>query len=163
MHCPVRSGNPEILLDYCARTLRPELVVVLEEHMRTCAECGSFAEGQQQIWSALDAWSPEPVSLDFDSQLYSRIEARSQQSLWSRLRGDWFTWKPALPLAAVCGTALLAVILGYPPETTQSPQPAQPTRVESLEPEQVERTLEDIEMLRQLTAPAAAPASARSL
>jgi len=162
MHCPVQTGNPEVLLDYCSRKLRPQLVSVLEQHIRNCPECSEFAEAQQQVWSALDAWTPEPVSEDFDARLYARIENGAQRGLWSRLIGDRFTWKPALPFAAICASAVLALFLVYPPTAPNVPQTPQPTRVDSIEPEQVERTLEDIEMLRQLTAPASA-SSARSL
>jgi len=163
MHCPVQTDNPEVLLDYCSRKLQEDLVSVVEQHIRGCTDCREFAEAQQQIWSALDAWTAEEVSSDFDGRLYARVETRANQGFWARVAGDRFTWKPALPFAAAGATAILAVLLVYPPSTIQSPDPVQPSlRVESLEPEQVERTLEDIEMLRQLTAPASSP-STRSL
>jgi hypothetical protein len=149
MRCPVQNGNPDILLDYCARRLAPEPTSILVQHMAVCADCRRVAEAQQQVWSALDAWEPVPVSEDFDERLYARISSEERRSFWSRILGERLTWKPALSLAGACATLALAVLLNVP-DPAPAPLP-ETTRIESLEPEQIERAVEDMDMLRQFS------------
>lgn len=147
MGCTVQTENPDILLDYCSCRLSSELKEVVEQHLAACTECRNLTDGQTAIWNALENWEAEPVSSGFDRTLYRRLET-SRPSLagwWNR-----FTeWTPALPVAA--GALALLLVLAAP-----RPQaPAHPTALaipaeHTLEPEQVERTLEDLEMLKQL-------------
>ena len=153
MRCPVECReNAEWLLDYCSRRLDAAKAAVLEKHMEVCPACRAFRDGQQTVWRALDAWEAMPVSGDFDRRLYRRIDTESQRSLWDRLMQPLRPMfvRPAFPLAAAC----LVVVAGFLIE--QNPAllapPAQPSQIqaESIEAEQVERALEDIDMLRQL-------------
>jgi anti-sigma factor RsiW len=156
MGCPTQDGNAELLLDYSARNLSPEATAIFERHVQQCSECARFAASQQQLWEALDSWEPAPLSDDFDERLYARIDAEAQrplwQSLWQRLLNDGWGWKPAAAAAMV--TVALGAFL-FVPQRTETPTQA-PSRVEAgvhsdtIEPEQVERALEDLEMLRQL-------------
>jgi len=153
MQCPIQiSDQSHILLDYCARKLSLERTAMLERHMRNCDSCKRFASGQQLLWSALDTWKTMPPSDDFDRNLYARIEEHEQSSWWNRIRTSrtpTFGWKPAMPLAVACVTA--AVVLLYsPPAPTVIPQ-YENSKVDTIEPEQVERNLEDLEMLKQLS------------
>ncbi len=160
MNCPVSTGNPELLLDYAARRLSPETADLLARHMRVCPECTRFAEAQDKIWNALDAWEAAPVSADFDARLYARIDADSRRSFWSRLVGERFAWKPAVSFAGVVATAVLVTVLVVPPRQAEQPAVTAPdaTRAD-LDAEQVERALEDLEMLRQLGAGSAGGSS----
>ena len=97
-------------------------------------------------------WQPESISADFDERLYARITAEERRTFWSRIFGDRLSWKPALPLAAGCATMLLAVIVSIP-GPAPVPTPVQEVRVEAIEPEQLERAVEDMEMLRQFSTP----------
>src|SRR3954454_18203302 len=153
MRCPVQNENADLLLGFCARGLSPELTAIVEQHILVCEECRSFADGQRQLWDALDAWQPERVSADFEDRLYFRIEQNRSRGFWSRLLGETFSWKPALPLAAAFATVVISVMLVTPASSPDPGSLQQSGRIESLEPEQVERTLEDIEMLKQLTPP----------
>lgn len=153
MNCPVTTGNPEILLDYAARTLAPDAASVLTRHIAVCPECARFAETQNQVWSALDAWDAEPVAADFDERLYARIDADSRRSFWNRLLGDRFAWKPAVSFAGALATAAIAIVFVVPPNRVDQPALTTPEGARAeLDAEQVERTLEDLEMLRQLGA-----------
>lgn len=149
MRCPVQDGNPDILLDYCARRLTPEVASILVEHMAVCEDCRRIAEAQEHVWAALDTWKPMPVSEDFDERLYARISAEERRSFWSRLLGDRLSWKPALSLAGACAALVFAVYLNAP-----APAPAplpETSRIDAMETEQIERAVEDMDMLRQLS------------
>src|SRR3954454_20169819 len=114
MRCPVQNENADLLLGFCARGLSPELTAIVEQHILVCEECRSFADGQRQLWDALDTWQPERVSADFDDRLYARIEQNKFHGFWSRVAGDRFSWKPALPVAAAVAMAMVAVMLVVP-------------------------------------------------
>jgi hypothetical protein len=107
---------------------------------------------QQAVWNALDQWEPEAVSMDFDRRLYRSIEEARPSSGLPRMLRRLFRplqplWRPVLPLAAACLLIVAGVILHAP----QVIMPAHSTtRVEKIEPEQVERTLDDMQMLREL-------------
>lgn len=150
MRCPVQQGNPDILLDYCARRLSPGASAVLVQHMTSCADCRRIAEAQEALWSALDSWTPAAISDDFDERLYARITAEERRSFWRRLMGDRLSWKPALPIAAGCTAMALAVFITIP---DRSPRPAtvHEVRMENIELEQIERAVEDMDMLRQFS------------
>jgi anti-sigma factor RsiW len=150
MRCPIQNGeSPGILLDYCARTLNSDAAAVLERHIAVCPECARFAAAQQQLWSALDSWEATPVADDFDERLYARIE---ESNGWSRVRRWFGEWKPAVPFAAAAATAALAFFLNLP--ATNPGVPVQErSRIEALEPEQIERAVEDVDMLRQFSTP----------
>jgi len=158
MGCPTQDDNAELVLDYAARKLSPEAAAIFERHMLQCAECARFATSQRQLWKALDSWEAASLSDDFDQRLYARIDADAQrplwQWLWQRLFSDVWGWKPAAAAAMV--TLALGAFLFVPQRTetpTQTPSRMEAgTHSDTIEPEQVERALEDLEMLRQLNA-----------
>jgi len=154
MKCPIETQeNAELLLAYCARKLDPETQAILERHLVVCPECREFQKNQEAVWQALDAWEAMPVSADFDRRLYRRIaEEQAPASWWSRLARPFMSG-PALlsrgvPLAATaCLLVLAGVILERPYDVAVPEDLAE--RTESIQPDQVERTLDDMEMLRQ--------------
>jgi anti-sigma factor RsiW len=149
MQCPVRNAeHAEILLDYCAGKLAPESLASFESHLEKCGECKEFCSRQVSAWTALDAWEAEPVSEKFDSALYARIEAFENRSWWKRL-----AWRPALSLGAAGAAMAVALLVQAPVHQPKVAVPSvhETTRVETVEPEQLERTLEDLEMLKQLS------------
>jgi len=149
MRCPVEAGSPEILLDYSARRLAPEAVSVLERHITICPACGRFSEAQRAVWSALDEWEAAEPTPTFDRRLYARIEADAARPWWNRIFQHGFGWKPAL--AGVMATVAIAAVFIVPNYSWVERTPQ--VRQESLEPDQVERALDDLEMLRQLSPP----------
>jgi hypothetical protein len=151
MQCPIqRRENAELLLAYCNRTLAPDQSDVLDAHVEKCDSCRRLVESQQLVWSALDAWEAMEVTADFDRRLRQRIEADQRRSWWRRVLQPVqpISWRPALPLAAAC-VGVIAVFLMRGPEA--APVAVQPARAEAVDIEQVERTLEDLEMLQVLT------------
>lgn len=149
MNCPIRTEeNKEWLLDYAAGRLESEKAVVVRQHVENCDVCARFVEAQQMVWNALDSWEPQAVSQDFDRRLYRAIEARPASWMERFFGGFHLLWRPAIPLAAACLLIIASVIL-HTPQVPVSPAESQ-ARMEKIEPDQVERTLDDIEMLRQL-------------
>lgn len=167
--CPLISGeeNADILLDYCNRTLAPQLAELFEKHMESCAACRNFAESQTAVWKALDAFEAMPISDDFNSKVMLRIAQEQKSSWWSRAwnvatGAGSAPWRPLIPVAAAL---LLAVGIWVRPSFTDRGVQENGTVVAShtastQEVEQVESALEDVEMLRQLgvvDAPAPTP------
>ncbi|HZT32574.1 MAG TPA: zf-HC2 domain-containing protein [Bryobacteraceae bacterium] len=153
MRCPIETEeHAETLLAYCANRLDPAQAAALERHMRSCAACRSFQEAQQTVWEALDTWEAPPVPADFDRRLYQRIEAEGY-TWWQRLFQPFrpVLLRQGLPLAAAACLLVMAGIIAQRPGERR-PAPAPPAvRVESVQAEQVERTLDDLELLHQFT------------
>lgn len=155
MKCPIETQeNAELLLAYCARKLDSETQIIVERHLAVCPACREFQTGQQAVWQALDAWEAMPVSPDFNRRLYQRIEREAAHaSWWSRLvqsfrpmfEAPWMS--RSVPLAAALCLIVLAGVILERPKTVPLPEDATAERIESID--QVERTLDDMEMLRQ--------------
>ena len=134
MTCPTRDKqNAEILVEYCAGTLDPDRASEFEKHAAECAECERQVASQRALWRTLDQWTPADISPDFDARLYA--------PLWKK----WlvWAWKPALVTAA----AGAAIVIGL---FVQQPQP--PLRTDTVDIDQVEHALEDLDMLTPLPA-----------
>jgi hypothetical protein len=116
--------------------------------MEGCARCAAFRLGQTDLWRALDAWAPAPVSANFNRRLWQRID-EINHAPWHRRLADALrlrAWKPLFPLAA----AAIVITAGY---IMDHPRPAQEsTGVSVSEADQVERGLEDMQLLRQFEA-----------
>jgi anti-sigma-K factor RskA len=153
MECPSQnSSDSEAILEYCAGKFTAEAVLEFERHVSLCASCNQKVSQQRRMWAALDIWEAPAVSEDFDRKLYARIEESEVQSWWTRCIAGRKAWRPALSVGAVCAAIVLAVAFYTPADQPRvSPAPLETTRVESVEPEQVERALEDIDMLDQLS------------
>jgi anti-sigma factor RsiW len=153
MKCPIETESAELLLAYCARKLDPQTQVTLDRHLAVCPACREFQQNQDAVWQALDAWEAAPVSQDFDRRLYRRIEEETARaSWWSRLMRPFRPMFEAplmsrsVPLAAAaCLLVLAGVILERPNNVAVNEEIA----AEAIQPDQVERTLDDMEMLQQ--------------
>ena len=149
MKCPMKAeGNMELLLDYAAGRLKSGEREQMAQHIESCSACSAFAGAQQTVWSALDDWQPADVSLDFDRRLYARIE---QDVPW------WTRWmqhlnplfRHSVPVAATAGVLIMAGLLMNRPANPPQAPASKAAQVESLQPEQVENALADMEVLRQ--------------
>jgi anti-sigma factor RsiW len=152
MNCPLQSEDTlDLLLDYAAGRLDRARSAVLERHMELCASCAAFRTEQKVLWNALDEWEPEPVSLGFNRKLWQRIDAIAAEP-WYRRFMDAFRfggWKPAFPLAA----AACVITAGFLLDHTNAPKSksaAITAGVSVAEVDQVEKTLDDLKLLRQL-------------
>jgi len=154
MDCPIKTQeDTNWLLDYTAGRLRGERAAQFARHVETCGDCAGFVNAQQVVWNALDQWEPEAVSLDFDRRLYRRIEESRPSSGFPGMVRRLFhplqpLWRPVVPLAAACLLVVAGVML-HAPQAVIAPADGT-ARVEKVEPEQVERTLDDMQMLREL-------------
>jgi hypothetical protein len=156
MNCPMESReHAQWLLDYRTGKLEPELAARLKEHIASCGACEEFARGQRAVWEALDSWEAAPVSTDFDRRLYQRIEA--QVSWWDLLirpfRSPFRAVTPRRILAATAAACLLlaAGVLLEQPAVSPAPAPSDMAQMDTVQPEQVERTLDAMEMLNEFS------------
>jgi len=128
MRCPIETREQELLLEYCSGTLDRERAAHVREHIGTCRVCGEFTARQAAVWRALEGWDAPAVSPGFDQRLYARI---GKEVSW---------WDLALrPLGVL---------------VERSPRPAgvrvpESAQVDVASPDQVERALDDMEMLRE--------------
>jgi hypothetical protein len=142
MTCPLLTGETDLLLDYSAGRLPAARTAAVAHHMAGCPGCAQFLTGQAAVWKALDEWEPAPVSVDFNRRLWQRIDAAAAVP-WYKNFGE--IWKPAIPLTA----ALLVIAAGFlldHPGVRQTRVPG----VTLQEANQVEQTLDDIQLLDQL-------------
>jgi hypothetical protein len=174
MNCLKNSKRgTEILLAYAARTLDAAGAASLENHAAECGECRELLDAQQRLWRVLDAVEPPEVSADFDARLYARIAQEESAASWKTGLVGWlrgfapgsFLWNPNSwkPVAAGAVAAAVLVVGLYlrVPLHAPSAQPAsssyginQQIRPESVDAEQMEVTVEDLEMLMPPVAPA---------
>lgn len=151
MKCPMEARETsELLLAYCARKLDAETTAWLERHIASCPACGETYRAQRMVWRALDEWDAAEISPDFDRRLYRAIDERERTSWWQRLsRGvEPFSIHRGLPLAAAaCLLVMAGVIVNQRGEVQPAPAP-ETVRIEAVAVDQVERTLEDMELLR---------------
>ena len=150
MNCPIKTHeNTDWLLEYAAGRLDRERAAEVARHVEVCRECARLVEEQRVVWNTLERWEPETVSADFDRRLYRRIDEAKAGGWMARVFGPLKTlWRPMVPVAAACLLIAAGVIL-HTPQALVSPADSE-ARVEKIEPEQVERTLDDMQMLREL-------------
>ena len=157
MDCPSQSRNTAgVILDYCAGRLTPDRAAAIEAHARLCARCREMLAEQTAVWKALEGWDAGPVSDDFDRRLYARIDAEERAlnpiEKWVRslvARSSPMSWRTPVVVASACATIALAIMIDIPDGSRLAPPTGSQARTEHLDIEQVERTLDDMNMLRQ--------------
>ncbi len=150
MQCPKENGNAaELMIAYVAEALEPATQIALERHIAVCADCRDMAARQKTVWDALDHWKPAPISPDFDEKLYHRIAQEEQQGWWRCLASANWSWalRPAMPVAAACAALIVAFLIRGPLSDRDAAPQVQP----QVSIEQVERALDDVDLLKQLT------------
>ena len=100
---------------------------------------------EEELWSALDGWQPEPVSLDFNRRLFQQIDAIEAR------RRRFVRMASLVPVVVVLALAGLL----YSPFTSQPSDEPSPAAVVALEApdsqnKAVVQTLSDIEMLQMI-------------
>ena len=150
MNCPLHSEETAgILLDYTARRLDENSKAMLERHMASCSECAAFRDEQAMVWTALDAWEATPVSMDFNRNLWARIDA-AEAAPWYVRMGHALrlgSWKPVAPLALAGLVIAAGFLMDHP--ANRAPVGGASAKVSVSEADQVEATLDDIELLYQ--------------
>jgi hypothetical protein len=163
MNCPLKSEDTlDTLLDYAAGKVDTAKAGLLEQHLIVCADCTAFLAGQNEVLKALDAWEPEPVGIDFNRQLWQRIDAVDAEP-WYRKLADSLSmgaWKPAVPLTAAVFLVATAFMMDHQTAVkVTAPNAGSGYAVSVTEAEQLENTLDDIQLLRQLDAAAGGESS----
>jgi anti-sigma-K factor RskA len=144
--CPQKSDDGAgWIVAYVARTLDSGSEAAFERHLESCASCREMVAAQRAVWSALEALPALPVSSNFDSRLYQRIAEEEQSGWWRRLFQAGWSWRPAMPVAAACAVLAVAFLVKNSGPSILPQQQAQP----QLQIEQVERALDDMDMLKQ--------------
>jgi anti-sigma factor RsiW len=157
MTCPLQKEKTDLLLDYSAGRLDAASAAALAQHMENCPACASFRTEQTAVWNALDMWEPAPVSMDFNRRLWQRIDAAAAAPWYRSLRDSLrFTdWKPVIPLTAAILVIAAGFLLDHPranPGSNALVTGFSVTSVSLKEADQVEQTLDDIQLLQQLDA-----------
>ena len=150
MKCPLETReHPRLLLDFCSGRLDTVTAADLERHVAGCLACTHRCAKYRDLWSAMDDWRAHPISADFDRRFYERLGAEKKVAWWHRLWQPFWP-RPAVPVAAA---AALVALAGFMLETSNPKRTAEPPepQAQTLEVEQVERTLEDLDMLRVLS------------
>ena len=123
------------------------------EFLSTSPECRRLYKQQQAVWRSMDEWlAPEPSS-GFDRRLLAQIEAEQGRVGWfERLFGGF-----RVPLAATVAVLLVAAVTVI--QRQRPAMPEQGTAAAVLEPaeseymEQINRALDDLEMLADFAPP----------
>ena len=156
MECPMKDRrNTNLLLDYCAERLDRQAASELAGHIASCTACDEWVRAQGRLWEALDVFEAEPVSPDFDRKLFDRIAEQERRTKW------WSSLWPGRPAfgrpvaasalsLAVVSLLMLAAFLIERPRPSIAPVPGA-ARVETLDPDRLEKALDDADMLRELS------------
>jgi hypothetical protein len=102
------------------------------------------------VWSALDEWEMAPVSPSFSRRFWSRVAERERASWYARLADAlrFGGWKPAMTVAA----AVLVVTVGFlmdHRDAVPTPRTGSVSGVSVIEVDQMERSLDDLQLLKQ--------------
>jgi hypothetical protein len=137
-----------------AQTGRQAPAPEMERHLWACSSCSQVYLEQQALWRQMDAWEPPEISPDFDRRLFARIG--SAAGSWvglNRLGLDWLSrpfhpFRPAFSLALACVLLVATVVVERGRHT---PVPADAglaiNVMERDDPRQIDRALDDIQML----------------
>jgi anti-sigma factor RsiW len=168
MICPLkRVETTDLLLEYSAKRLDAARAAALERHVEACAECSAFLAAQTAVWDALDAWEPPPVSMDFNRRLWQRIDRAAELPWYRGLFGALgaASWKPVFTMAVAVLVIAGGFVLDHRGERAVTPNAATPgvSGVSVVEADQLEQTLDDIQLLRQLDSVTAPSGSAKTM
>jgi anti-sigma factor RsiW len=161
MTCPLETKEKtDLLLDYSAGRLDAQAMAMLEKHLESCPACASFRAEQAAMWRALDAWDPPPVSVDFNRRLWQRIDAVAAEPWYKSLAASLrlADWKPVFPLTAAILLIAAGFLFDHPGWRAVAPGSAG-QNVSVKEADQVEQTLDDIQLLHQFDSGADNPKS----
>jgi len=143
----------EILLAYGAGTLDAERAGLLHQHASECSDCRALMAAQKNLWNVLDEVGVPDVSADFDARLYARIAAEDAQVSWKRSLQTWLhgfapggiSWKPLAVGAAAAAVLSVGLVVRIP--QVHESEVRSEVHSEAMDAEQVEVSLEDLEIL----------------
>jgi hypothetical protein len=157
--CP----QEEVLLDYGAGRLGVARAALLDRHAESCERCARVRAAQISVWNDLDAWKPVPVSESFNRDLWRRIDGDPQLSCRQRMAEKTHRvaeamrrnfWISAAPLAVAALLIVTVAVMNHPGRR-QGELPATsttPAVVTVNDADQLERTLDDIQLIHEVDA-----------
>ena len=164
-NCPTPScPTDDMLLDYIAGRLNRTEAAHFDAHADRCARCAALRASQAAVWQSLDEWKPAPVSAGFNRELWRRIDADAHQTSWTRELAaalQFSFWKRLAPLAVAVALIVTGFMFDHSGTRamivpTNSPAPIVVTASEA---DQLDRALDDLQLLHEVDASsAAAPA-----
>lgn len=157
--CPLRSGQEEILVDFVSGSLDGNRAARFAEHMQQCDACVEWVAAQEAVWARLDEFAAEPVSAEFNRNLYTKISASEKEPWYAQLAARVKAWleeevtlRPAVSVAVACGVLLMAGVALQQPWKRGAAGAGLVISDARLNPDEVaqaERALEDLELLQQ--------------
>lgn len=158
-NCP--AGD--MLLDYAAGRLSRTQAAMFEKHADTCVHCSALRRSQAAVWQSLDEWKPAPVSAGFNRELWRRIDADALTSSWTNELAavlQFRFWKRLAPLAIAVALIVTGFVFNHASQQAHTVHTNSPTSivVTASEADQLDRALDDIQLLDEVDAAAAAPA-----
>jgi len=162
MTCPSRRSDGTLLLDYALGRLAPQQSAMVAEHASECDDCAAALLEYSSVSDALELWEAPPVSAHFNRRLRGRIESAAPAQWYARVaEGFRFrSLKTAIPVAAAALVIVAGFLFDHPSGMVS---PAVPGRVSAAEADQAERTLDDLQLIRQFDAAVATPGTARAM
>ena len=108
---------------------------------------------QAAVWAELDSWVPEPVSDGFNRTLWQKIGEAENAPWYRRLLESVRSagWRPAVSLAAAAAFVAVGFVFDHSAGRTAGPVASTAGAgwgMTSGEADQVESSLEDIQLLR---------------
>ena len=150
MNCPLRNEDElDTLLDFASGRLDASHAAQLSRHAQTCNDCSDFLNGQGQVWGVLDEFSAPALTVNFTPGVWQKIDAAAASETWlTRFRQALKDgiWRPALALAVA--TAFIATGFVYDHRASEM-------TVSVAEADQMQHTLEDLQLLQSLNTSAA--------
>ena len=162
--CPLQEGEQAAsFLAWLDGSVRGEEKAALERHALECESCRAVIEGHKAVWSALDSWEPETVSPDFNRRLYAAVDAEQARPWWRRAVSAVvpMPFRPAVPVAATC-LLMIGMFLFRAPEPVHL-ENKQAAVFERVDVEQVDRSLDDLNLLLELSEELNVEPSSKSL
>lgn len=160
--CP----TDDVLLDYTAGRLDPVKTALFEQHASQCARCESLKTAQASVWLRMDEWKPARVSEGFNRELWQRIDAEEQPSAWGFAGIRRFSfWKQVAPLAVATALVVTAYVFDHSsarPGILPVASTSTAIVVSVSEADQLERALDDVQLLHEADA-VSAPAKPSSV
>jgi anti-sigma factor RsiW len=149
----LNADSAEVLFAYVDGTLESGQAAALESHTAGCVACRTLVEGQRAVWSVLDQWEAPEVSPEFNRKLHAAVAAGEGHGGWIERVSSWIVGLSPGNLMVPAGALALvvaAVMLTQMPRGTGQVV-EQKAGIEG-EVKQMERTLDDLDVLSTLDA-----------
>ena len=161
--CPlVREETTALLLNFAAGRLDGTRAGRVSRHALHCDACTEFIAGQTAVWSALEEWEMAPVSPSFNRRFWNRVAELDRAPWYTRFADALrFGWKPAIPVAAVVLVVAAGFLMDHR-DITPARRSASGNSVSIMEVDQMERSLDDLQLLKQLDTTVTDTASTRT-